>query len=354
MFCTSCGKNLGGKQAKFCDNCGTAVSASAKNEKVRVAASGSTIESPKGPRKTPKWLGELRSKLKSIPVRVKVLSLSSVAAIAATFTILAFVPGAFAPLTAGQIPKFDEVVSADVQSEVAKGLCSGLRASLPDESQLAEFDSRIDQINAVGGDARNMLAFSNTTSWMVGSDEPGAISRTVDSNAIAGLKKILDNPPIWGIDDSNREMIAKAWLSDFTEVLLDECGLADDVNSIKAEVSEYQRVLNEAIRVAESAPWYPRGFFTVYGDDDELAFKWTDKPSDCYSCYEWTAIVVSRDGCSSTYVEGNIETSGGSLVDWSNDTTGSLRPGQRANLAFQSYVDGYGTLTFLITEFSCN
>lgn len=64
--------------------------------------------------------------------------------------------------------------------------------------------------------------------------------------------------------------------------------------------------------------------------------------------------VISRDGCpSSLYAEINV-LSGDTVIGYANDTVGSLDPGDVAELAFQSFEDGYGTLSGRLKEINCS
>ena len=46
--------------------------------------------------------------------------------------------------------------------------------------------------------------------------------------------------------------------------------------------------------------------------------------------------------------------SGGTVTDYSNDTLGSLGPGERGRLDFEHFGEGEGTLSGRITEIDCH
>jgi hypothetical protein len=351
-FCHDCGSILV-QGAAFCQKCGIEVSPSTKQVKPELPKPIEEIKRKLPPLNAKGLASKIRQKFQSNR-RSFFLSLAAIGVVGVSIVALAATPGALSPLTADQIPKFATVVGEEKISEIASSLCPSLKASIPTDATIAEFDDRMAQIKDVGGNARNMLAFSDRTSWMVNSSESKSLGNSVSKISQSGLSKLLSDPPIWGIDDSNRDLVVKTWEKDFEKSIISSCGLEAEISAAEKATQRYDSAVNNAVSLAESAPWYPRGFSTLYSDEDELAYKFTDKPKDCYSCYEWTATIVSQNGCSSTYAEGNMtSSSGGSVVDWSNDTTGALSPGQTADISFQSYVDGYGTLWFEFTELNC-
>jgi len=86
--------------------------------------------------------------------------------------------------------------------------------------------------------------------------------------------------------------------------------------------------------LAASVPWYPEGWTE---HQDGLAWHWLEYGSE-YTCdYDgvtcWGIEVMARDGCDSNlYAEVQILDSSGTAVDYTNDTLGSLSPGQTGRL----------------------
>ena len=129
------------------------------------------------------------------------------------------------------------------------------------------------------------------------------------------------------------------------------CRLTAEHRSTVSALHEVDSRSDRINSLAAHVPWYPRGF-TGYGDG--LAWEWIDN-NDCgYSDgYCWGIWLVSRDGCpSGVYAEVNIK-SGGVVIDYSNDSLGSLAANDVAKLDFVAFEDGYGTLTAQITDINC-
>lgn len=87
--------------------------------------------------------------------------------------------------------------------------------------------------------------------------------------------------------------------------------------------------------------WMPGGFLPTM--DPNVAYKWLKESEfDCEladSC--WGMLVVTQSGCpSSLYVELSIEDAGGTAVGFTNDTVGSVRPGQQARMIFENFETG--------------
>jgi hypothetical protein len=103
--------------------------------------------------------------------------------------------------------------------------------------------------------------------------------------------------------------------------------------------------------LAAKRPWYPEGY-TEW--DGGIAWEWIDH-NDCgYSSgYCWGIHVITRDGCpSGLYAEINI-LSGATVVDYANDSLGSLAPGTVAKLDFVSFEEGQGDLRGSVTKINC-
>jgi len=333
-FCHDCGSILV-QGAAFCQKCGIEVSPSTKQVKPELPKPIEEIKRKLPPLNAKGLASKIRQKFQSNR-RSFFLSLAAIGVVGVSIVALAATPGALSPLTADQIPKFATVVGEEKISEIASSLCPSLKASIPTDATIAEFDDRMAQIKDVGGNARNMLAFSDRTSWMVNSSESKSLGNSVSKISQSGLSKLLSNPPIWGIDDSNRDLVVKTWEKDFEKSIISSCGLEAEISAAEKATQRYDSAVNNAVSLAESAPWYPRGYFELV---DGLAGKWNTftGASPCYDCSFWKLLVVSRDGCSSgVYVELNI-TQGGTVVDWTNDTLSQLNQGSQGQMVFENY-----------------
>ena len=84
---------------------------------------------------------------------------------------------------------------------------------------------------------------------------------------------------------------------------------------------------------------------------DGLAYDWDNSVCDNSYSACWGMRVVTRDGCTSLYVELQIQDSAGNAVDWTNDTATALGPGQVALLDFPNLTEQGGTAK--IAEMTC-
>lgn len=102
--------------------------------------------------------------------------------------------------------------------------------------------------------------------------------------------------------------------------------------------------------VTHPATWYPNGF-SVY--DDNVAYKWILGNRCGYSSGRcWGIRVVSREGCpNGLYAEVNI-VNGSTVVDYTNDSLGSLLPGYVAKLDFFTFREN-PTLDAELTKLEC-
>jgi len=215
-------------------------------------------------------------------------------------------------------------------------LCPSLEAKIPSDATLSKYENRVVQIQNVGGNDRAMLAFSNQTVWMANSSEAETLERSISQISLTGLSNLLSSPPIWGIDDSNRDLIIDFWEADFEKSIISSCGLGSAIAEAESATSRYDSAVNAAVSLAKSAPWYPSGYFELV---DGLAGKWNTFSGawPCYDCSFWKMEVVSRDGCpSGVYVEINI-TQGGTVVDWTNDSLAQLNSGRKGQMVFENY-----------------
>jgi hypothetical protein len=88
----------------------------------------------------------------------------------------------------------------------------------------------------------------------------------------------------------------------------------------------------------DDTSWVPTGY-TAWNND--VAYKFNDG-SD-FSCDHgercWQMEVVSKDGCGSLYAELALNDSAGNNVGYTNETTSSLLPKQKALLTFNTYTE---------------
>ena len=149
-----------------------------------------------------------------------------------------------------------------------------------------------------------------------------------------------------------RPRITETMLETFTEDSLFICHLGAAAQDTKEKLEAAMNRNDQIVSSANSVPWYPRGWKEVA---DGIAVDYIENHDCGYSdAYCWGYYVISREGCpSGIYVEVNITNSEGTVVDYSNDTLGSLPAGQRGQLEFQAFQEDAGTLGATITDTSC-
>ncbi len=98
--------------------------------------------------------------------------------------------------------------------------------------------------------------------------------------------------------------------------------------------------------------WTPTGFNE---HDENVAWRWVERESDCSDCIYWHIQIVTNTGCpNGVYSSINISRND-EVVDWTNDSIPYLEAGQKAILAFEKYgLSGSGSdYEGSMTELSC-
>jgi hypothetical protein len=133
---------------------------------------------------------------------------------------------------------------------------------------------------------------------------------------------------------------------------LEACGLTKAHAKAKSAVTQSVAVGASIRTKANNKPWYPKGY-DEYFLDNNVAWKWTDESCGYSSGYCWTMRIKTRNGCyGGLYAEINIKKNG-LVLDYSNDTLGSLGAGQTAKMEFVHFDSGAGTLTGSLNEINC-
>lgn len=115
--------------------------------------------------------------------------------------------------------------------------------------------------------------------------------------------------------------------------------------------NSYNTVTKESDGTAEvtDTAWVPKGY-TAW--NNKVAWKWSDSGS--YSCDYNRCIqmeVVAKDGCGSLYTEAALQDSAGNNVGYTNETSSSVRPMQKALLKLDTYNDN--AKSFTLAKISC-
>ena len=114
--------------------------------------------------------------------------------------------------------------------------------------------------------------------------------------------------------------------------------------------SSYNKVNQESSGEAtiEDTSWVPKGY-TAFNNN--VAWKWS--PDGSYKCSYGRCIqmeVISKEGCGSLYAEASKLDGSGNNVGYTNATTSSLAPKQKALLMFETYGD---FKSFQLAKISC-
>lgn len=142
----------------------------------------------------------------------------------------------------------------------------------------------------------------------------------------------------------------------YQRAALNVCGLTVSNRQLDNKLAALDSRTSTLIDFAKSKPWYPAGYSEF---DDNVAFKWDNNVPKCNQdnsldgSYCWGMLILTRHGCpSSLYAEINI-TQGSTVIDFSNDTLGSLSSGEVGELGFQAYENTSGTLEGQLKTVDC-
>jgi hypothetical protein len=137
----------------------------------------------------------------------------------------------------------------------------------------------------------------------------------------------------------------KVWMVIFFVLLFAFIG-----NSVSENRSSVQSIqVPQVTETQESTvEWLPEGF-TAYGSD--VGWRWADSTCTLSTARCTHMEVLSRDGCSSLYVEVNFVDSSETVLDWSNDTARALQPLQMALLEFSTFEDSASASS--VAEINC-
>lgn len=354
MFCPNCGDDQSqNSNSKFCSNCGEPFDG--KGPRTNPLASAKAKTKQLSEKLTPfieNRVGGFRRFLNKINLKkVGIFGGGGIALLAMLGV------GAYFAIDAYQITLKDKVVLSDLLDsekvdELVKASCSSAEQLILSSSERATYESQKTKIDLVRAksDLRSILKYRDANYWTMDSiPDPDT---ELSSQATKSLDEELSTNP--RIMASGYQVILKSLVPEFSKLILTKCGISAKFESNASFISSYnvsQVALNSK---ADSAPWYPDGYWTRMDGTNEFALKWVERGHDCYSCYQWDLNVISRDGCyGGVYAELNLE-QGNSVVGWTNDNLASLDAGQIGKMRFQSYLSGYGTLTASLIELTCH
>ena len=133
-------------------------------------------------------------------------------------------------------------------------------------------------------------------------------------------------------------------------------GLAGGESSSDLSSEETNQTTTEPTSepTVDEAPWYPADYTEV---QDGIAFKWFTRSQNnasdaCTGDSCWGAYLIARDGCSSSlYAEITISDGQDVQIGYTNDSVGSVAPGTKVRLMFNSYEDSAQTAR--LAKISC-
>lgn len=201
----------------------------------------------------------------------------------------------------------------------------------------AKYESMIEKRRrAIGNkteDPRKAEKFISTNRW-------------TSQKVALDLKNDLDVAAATSLSEIENGQFASQPVGRYLRFSLPACEQDLDALERKArQLDSQSEILRQA---AANIPWYPKG----YSPFGETAWKWTNESCGYSSGYCWTIRVIAQTGCpNGLYAEVNL-LQGNTVVGYTNDSLGSLPPGQTAKLEFVSF-GGSGTKSATLTKINC-
>jgi hypothetical protein len=355
LFCTNCGNELAQTTStKFCSSCGKSLDQKGSNLRSNAEKTGIALDSVIA--KARLVFDEVTRKSANVFSK---LDLKKIALIATSVIVgMAILAGGIVfgvnqyRLTVSDKVTLSTVFSETEVTELAKQQCAFAEDLLLPSSQMATYRTQLDTLISVAGspNSRGILKYQNAHDWTLDT------LLNPDTALNDKLKNVMDsqlskNPRIV---DTSYSQILNLLTSQLKDAVLSKCGIVSAFSQASLFADQYNQAQIYFSEKADSAPWYPNGYYERYDGLDKLAYKWVERGYDCYSCYQWDMNVISRDGCyGGVYAKINVEKSG-TVLDWDNDTIASLGSEQVGQMTFQSYLEGFGTLTANLLELTCS
>jgi len=154
------------------------------------------------------------------------------------------------------------------------------------------------------------------------------------------------------VSPNDHAYLLDRWQFTIVEKIFQKCGIRQRDNTRYTDLAaQYQSSTDAVVLLAESVPWYPKGY-KEWSEDSSLAWRWSSGGSCQLGDSCWHVKVISKDGCpSSLYVEMNELDSGGNVVDYTNATVSGIGAGQTAILELSTYNSN--SSTGQLTKISC-
>lgn len=226
----------------------------------------------------------------------------------------------------------DLFIAGMTTEKAAKPLCGKYRTTISNWLGLAE--GRL--ASSRGADADTYTAADFQATWLH-NDHSEAFNAAIYRASRARLRAVT------------RRGLTPEMIERFSKDAVSSCQLRSNHSRASSAIVDLDLRVHSIATLAASAPWYPRGFASW---DDNVAYQWVDDAScDYFACVQ--VRVITQFGCESgLYAEANIK-SGGTVIDFTNDSLGSLGSGEIALLTFTDTSDDAGSHSIDLTEINC-
>jgi hypothetical protein len=231
--------------------------------------------------------------------------------------------------------------------QAASAPCADLKTVI--NRWAAADDSRTAQLPANTADVYTVAAF-------LAKPGTGWIRAQTETAYAAQLSRATHSKLVRLVGVGKAKLVTNQMDATYERAALNVCGLTTTEKQLDTKLASLNARAATLISFAKLKPWYPAGYSQFNAN---IAFKWDNNVSKCDQndaidgSYCWDMLVITRHGCSSTlYAELNIM-EGSTVLDFSNDTLGTLAPGQVGELGFQAYENTSGTLEGQLKTVDC-
>ena len=320
---------------RFCSSCGAPMPVPAPVQMMPPAP----IQNFPLPPYVPPFVKEPRKKMSGRTKKViaGVLSLIMVGSIAGVVVVRANAPKIFT-----------ETLSADEIRQVSARVCDFVLSDIQYTSDylFAEVvPSRIRSLNNVTDDYWDTKDFkAKNNSWFYRDSSydnlQSKISLSIENNSQGLFDRFVEGKYSGAY---TKNMVQ--WNSDLFYIATSDCNFTRTLDTLL----NYDSALAEAKEVLANAPWYPRGF-SEFSEFPGFAYK----TSSGYCSYSFGSCakfkIISNTSCASNlYIQANLN-SGGSVIDWGNDSV-SIGAYQMADI--EIYFSSERSGTYEITTINC-
>jgi hypothetical protein len=183
----------------------------------------------------------------------------------------------------------DKVFSDKELEEVALGICSPLEDKVLSKLSLKTYRSHMSDLGEVE-DEYGARDFTANNSWV---NDQFLSEYEADINGL--LSKTLIENSKW--DESKYQVDLDSWAGIFISVALKSCDLESLYEDTYLAMQDLQSEVDQVLKLAAKAPWYPKGFEEV-PVDSSFAYGF-DADGECDSLAEACAVfeIASQKAC---------------------------------------------------------